>query len=423
MKNLNHSLIFLVAVISILFSSCENFVNNISDPINIVADDKLNTPDGAEFLAKGIEAKFVSVHGQMILYAGGLSDELIFIQGSYEPWDAIDKAQITGLNPLVPQNTWLEPMMSEVAVLLYLSDSLVVRTKNYINFSNSEKDISIRNRALLIGYFYGAASRFYWAAYWGLDPTNPNDKGGGVINLSSYIPAAQMYEDALKHLDSAYNYADEIHKKYINTFKARIYLYTGNYVQAKQSTESGLLPGDIPLQALYTSTNSNYWSQYAGPFYPNYFADFRFGKYIEDNPEESARIPLAEWKFDDGSKGLLQGKYSGWTDPISFLTWQENLLMKAELAIREGDKSGGLNLVNQIRANYNISALTDSKIQSDFKGNYLDMIYQERDKELCFMGIRLNDQRRCDKWHLDKSSTWQFLPISETERRMNPNLR
>jgi len=416
-------LLFLAGIIFI--SSCENFVNNIKDPINVASDAKLTNPNGADFLATGVLSKFAVVHGQMILYAGGLSDELIFVTGSYEPWDAIDKAEIAGGNPLVPTNSWLQPMMNDVAVLLYYADSLVIRVKEHIKFSTPE-EMAIRTRALYTGYFFGAVSRFYWAAYWGLEPNNPSDNGGGVINLSPYISASKMYEDANALLDSANNYADALQKKYINTLKARLYLYTGNFGKAKTYSDLGLSSGDLPFQVPYTSTTSNFWSMFAGPGYPNYFADNRFKKYTVDDPDEVNRIPVTEWKVTVNNKdtiAYLQGKYANQTDPINFLTWQENSLMKAELAIRSGDNAGGLASVNEIRVSHNIKQLTASDVQTKFAGKYLDMLYEERDKELCFTGIRLNDERRFDKWHLDKTKTWQFLPISDTERRMNPNLK
>ena len=416
----------VLLALSLLFVSCDGFVNNVSDPINVINDDKLNNPDGVDFLATGVLARFADVHGQMILYAGGLSDELIFITGSFEPWQSIDWANIAGQNPLVPGNSWLQPMMNNVAVLLFYADSLAVRVNKYVTFSNSDKDLAIRKNALFTGHFYGAVSRFYWAAYWGLDPKDPNDNGGGVINLSAYIPASKMYENALTKLDSAYFYADDNQKKIINTFRARIYLNSGKFAQAKTATDNGLSQGDSPLQSLYNSSLANYWSNYAGPGYPNYFADYRFKKYIMDDPEESSRIPLTEWTVNLNGKdtvAYLQGKYANMTEPINFISWQENELIKAELAINSGDKAGGLSFINSVRSSHSIKILTDADVQAKFKGNYSDLIYQERDKELCFTGVRLNDERRLDRWHLDKNNSWKFLPISDNERRMNPNLK
>ncbi len=51
----------------------------------------------------------------------------------------------------------------------------------------------------------------------------------------------------------------------------------------------------------------------------------------------------------------------------------------------------------------------------------LDVLYEERDKELCFTGIRVVDQRRFDKWHLGPG-TWKYFPITQDERNINPNI-
>jgi len=62
----------------------------------------------------------------------------------------------------------------------------------------------------------------------------------------------------------------------------------------------------------------------------------------------------------------------------------------------------------------------------------LDVLYDERDKELWCTGNRASDQTRWDRWHetsnvaTDMEETlygnWKYLSISLFEKNNNPNL-
>ena len=96
--------------------------------------------------------------------------------------------------------------------------------------------------------------------------------------------------------------------------------------------------------------------------------------------------------------------------------------MLAELAIRNSDNPTALTLINAVRASHGVSDMTDEIVQADFEGDYLSMLYTERDKEFCFTGLRGMDQIRFDKWHkADESIVWKWMPISQQERNGNPN--
>jgi len=83
------------------------------------------------------------------------------------------------------------------------------------------------------------------------------------------------------------------------------------------------------------------------------------------------------------------------------------------LALRlNNDAQAALALVNEVRASHNLAALSEVN---------LDVIYEERDKELFVQGQRLIDQRRFNRWHLP-AGTWKYLEITERERLSNPNL-
>lgn len=401
------------------FNSCNDYVQDIEDPISSIGDEDMNIPSDVPFLVKGVQTAFSIVWDETSCFAGGLSDELGFStdikQATFPTFEAIDSAT-TGI--LLPQNNSTEAIMDQLAQLRLYADTLITRVNEKINFSEDEMDI--KNSGLFTGYFFSAVARYMWAAYWALEPDQP----GGVINVSPLIPDTQLYNDALSRLDEALNYASDAQKPMIYTMKARIHMILGEYTLAKTAADMGMTSADAPFSALYNTIENNYWYYWSGPGRTQFHIDPRFNDYVTDNPQEAARIPIYQIPAGEVYSDVTyyqQAKYTSISAGIEFLTWEENHLMLAELAIRDNDDAGGLALVNEVRAAYGIDDLTAQDVDDMFGGNYLDMIFEERDKQLCFTGMRLIDQRRFDKWHLDPG-TWKHFPISYDERNANPNI-
>lgn len=436
----------LVAGAFALFSlqACTDYVQNIEEPIDNVADGALNTPADVHFLAVGVLNTWATTWDEHSLFADGMSDAFEFTrdirQATYVTYEALDNAIIQGYNPLIAQNNSTDAIFREIGRLRLYADTLVTRIQTKITFTTDEEKV-YQAEGLFTGYFMGAVARYIYATYWALNPTSG---GGGVINKSAFIPAATLYADAIGRLDEAYKYADELQKRQINTLKARIYLIQGKFSEAKTVADAGMVAGDDSYDAKYNTIGANQWYTWAGPGRTQFHASDRFGEYVFQDPKEASRIPLylisgqikTTYERDTVIAGVSyaagtplvkkyqqQKIYTEFGSPIKFLTWQENALMLAELAIRNGnDKGTALTLVNSIRLGYGIDPLTDEIINSKFAGDYLEMLYVERDKQLAFTGMRLVDQRRFDKWHLDKTKTWQFMPFGYGELMANPNL-
>jgi len=201
-----------------------------------------------------------------------------------------------------------------------------------------------------------------------------------------------------------------------------------------------------------------------------------FADVIRSNPKELARVPLAQvfrvgpigaTLTPDNAAGLVGSFIAGATqdppfsgppyddpeappfafefvqtkyreaDPISFVSWQEVYLMRAELELR-GYSTGSMSaqqLLNAVRDSYadpTVSAVLggvnfDPLSSGDVT---LNRVAIERDRTLFGQGLRLPDQRRlaqpAAEWHLQEAAqdgrTWQWLPLSRQERANNPNL-
>lgn len=432
---------FIALALIISFSACDDWVQELEVPPEIASDDALNTPKDVPVFVTGVLTRFAMVWDETSNFADGLSDALEFTrdiqQATFPTFEAIDLAEEAGVNPLLPTNNSTEDIFGELAELRLHADTLVERVMNRITFE--EGDEAIKNLGLYTGYYYGAVARFMWGAYWGL---NRGDNGGGVINVSPFIPSTQMYSDALDLLDQALAYANANQVKEVNSLKARILLIQGNYTEASTAAGLGYAMGDAGSFAKYSSIENNMWHYWSGLGRSQWHAADRFGTYVYEDPTESARLPqyqiagvnpftaendtvIAGVAYTAGEEVnriyIQQLKYDNLDSDIQFLSWQENYLIMAEAAIRGNDYVTGMGYINDIRGFYGVTEMTDDMVTNDFGGNYLEMLYVERDKTLAFQGLRVLDQRRFDKWHLNKATTWQFFPIIQDERDVNPN--
>jgi hypothetical protein len=258
---------------------------------------------------------------------------------------------------------------------------------------------------------FGGIARYLYATYFALSQTEP----GGVIDNGPFIPATQMYAQALEKFQQALANAPSAYEtKLVNSLIARQHLITGNYAAARTAAAAGLVQGDAALQGRYSAESTNLYWQQAGLGRPQFVCNDRFLAYVTADPAEKSRIPLSPITGRNQRVYQRQTKYATESAPIDFMNWQENALMLAELDVRDGNAAAALPRINAVRASHQVGALPATTTVD------LDLIYVERDKELFVTGIRLADQRRFGKFHL-AADRWQYLPFTDDERNNNPN--
>jgi hypothetical protein len=271
------------------------------------------------------------------------------------------------------------------------------------------EDADLVKEAAFTADFYGALVRYYLAAYYALTPDQP----GGPLDGGPFVPASELYNQAITMLNAASANADADQKRVINTTIARIHLFQGNYGDARAAAANGMADGDAPFASQHVVENSNVWYVQAGIGRTQWVVDFRYKDYVDADPNEANRVKLEEIMGNDGTTVYWrQAMYPDRATPLNFATWQENELMLAELDIRDGNAASALDRVNAVRASHGIAALDAID---------MDGLIVEREKELFTMGMRLPDQRRFDLWHLP-DGPWKYLPITQSERNGNENL-
>lgn len=400
------NLLLLFSLVAI-WSSCEDYATNVDPLIDKVDDQLLTSESQVEFLTNGVRTRFASTQDQLMVMVCLLSDEFFFdgnLPGaSWPQYSEIDLGDIT------IDNSSVGNMALQLGELRFFADDLIRRVGE-ISFSN----IDLRESALFEGNLYGGIARYFYATYIGLN----SDQGGGVINNGPFIPSDEMYALAIEKLKTAMSHTEDSYQQRVtNSLLARSYLFKGDYANALTYAQAGMAAGDDPFQGLHSVEAANYFWIQAGRGRTQGGADFRFHDYIETDPKEASRVVIEEAiGNDDSTVYYRQAKYPVEESPVTFMSWQENELMLAELELRAGNSAGALIRINNIRASHGIDPLAAVDMR--------DLIV-ERDKELCFTGIRLPDQRRFDgeyqTWHL-ATGLWKYLPITDRERNINPNL-
>lgn len=439
--------VFSLLTMAVLLAGCDSFVSEVDDPIDVVTDDALNTPEQVPFLITGLQRSFSAAHDNFVLQGGGLSDELFFDRdldgATFDTFEQIDDADIQFANNSV------DGTFNNNSVLRFSADDLVERVNSRIEFADDEQ--AVKDEALYFGHFFGGVARYYFASHVGLDA---GGGGGGIIDAGPFIPAPEMYDQALAKLDQAASTSlgsEPLNQKYINTLRARIYLLKGEFGNAASAATSGLAQGDASFQALYAVQEDNDFFNGAGPGRTQFAVPERYSTYdgaqVFDSPGDARdadlstiRIPLYKTADTGGGAAFYeQAKYLDRDTPMEFLNWEENALMLAELAALRGQDISGnpfgttdpLELINLVRTQYTgVGALPAGTTVDQ------DLIALEREKEFFVTGLRLLDQRRFGidfiRQDLDLATgtettdpvagAWRYLPVTQSERNQNENL-
>jgi len=451
-----------VLVLGVTLTACDSFVSDVEEPIDTVTDNQLSSPEQVPFVITGVQRQFALASDNAGFLTDLLSDAAYFDtdqqDATFPSYREIDRADIATANNSV------DAYYNDLGELRFFSDDLVNRTKE-LDFGSDQQ--GLKDKALYVGHFFGAVARYFYAAHIGLEPAEP----GGVINAGPFIPATDMYDQALADLDSAStnNSSDfpnasaiggsqQLRSKYISTFKARIHLFSGEFSAATDAAVNGLAQGDASLTAQYNVEENNGYYFAAGPgrsqmAYSERYASYDGARVFSDEAagqdvdRSNVRIPLykaAATSSAADESGVdrpfyVQAKHLTQEAPLEFLTWEENALMLAELAALHGQDISGnpfgttdpLELVNIVRTQYNdVDALPSGTTVDQ------DLILAERDKEFfATIGLRLVDMRRFGsnfvRQQYEAASNqetsgavpgpWRVLPITDNERNQNEN--
>lgn len=411
------NIIILLSSLALLsLGGCEDYVSNIEPYMDRLVSDALNTQANVPYFITGVDLQCGFTVDHVLLSGDAMSDQLFFDTrnslSTYPGWEMLDKA-----DPIDYRDENAAGYRN-AHEMRQLADTLVWRTSNMITFTDS----TLRSSAFYNGKFYSAYAYFLLATYFGRSQTD----GGSPINKGHFVPSAKLYQVAVNRWKEALTYtASAYNVRLINSMMARAYLFSGDYANAALCAGKGLVSPDAPFLAKYNTENDNAYRTAAGEMRDQLMVDPRFIAYINADSTEANRIKIKKMTGTGGWIYYRQVKYIKLPDntivPIELMDWQENNLMRAELAVRGQGSDNALTLINQVRSSRKVSVLPANTTitLADPKTATTYSIFEERDKELWVRGARLVDQRRFNKWHLGPG-TWQYVTIDRNEKDRNP---
>lgn len=425
MKMKNISKLFLsLGVIAIAFVGCQDYVESVDEPINVITDGILTNEAQIPFVTTGVYGRMSVTHDLLTVGMALLSDQFIFDDqvnnATFPTYRQIDTGDI------VTDNNTSDGITNQINQARFFADNLIERVNEIGEF----EDATVRAAALYAGNLVGGLTRYWLGASFGLTETS----GGAPIDNSAVISTSDLWADAITRLTAARDFASTpAETKLVNSLIGKIHLYSGNYSAASTALAAGMVEGDAPFQSLHNAESGNEWHFAGGRGRTQIVASPRFVDIVANDPNELSRVaievadPGGSWT---GADFYQQALYTNTSASINIMTWQEVALMLAECTVRGVASGDALTLVNDVRASHGIAALAGP----------IDIatIMAERDKELFTLENRAIDQRREPSlgWHITQGGTystpsisytinwtpWQFLPISSRERNNNPNV-
>lgn len=194
---------------------------------------------------------------------------------------------------------------------------------------------------------------------------------------AAYACIARVYLSMRKYQEAGL-YADSCLQKFnqlidYNTLATSSAIYPFDRLNKEVISEAGMSPGQI-LNLTRARIVDELYQQY---------------------DDDDLRKILFFTVNADGSHGF-KGRYSGGASLFSGLATDEIFLIKAECLARNKDKDGAISLLNSLlMKRWKVGKFKPKTAQNDNEA--LEIILEERRKELLFRGLRWSDLKRLNK--------------------------
>lgn len=258
----------------------------------------------------------------------------------------------------------------------------------------------------------GLLYNFFGEAYCSGVPISTADEQGN-LTFGDPLTTTQLFQEAVKRFDSALAYpANATVTNTARIGKARALL------NLDQPAAAAAAVAGVPTTFSYNTTHTVALSrQQNGVFaFINQFERFSVAnldggnglnfRAASDPRVPWARLPASDVGFDAVTPQYDQGKYSSEIATLAIANGVEARLIEAEAALRAGDNTGWLNILNTLRAT---GGLTPSVFPTGFPAAFpaltpladpgsatarVDLMFRERAFWMYLSGHRLGDLRR-----------------------------
>lgn len=229
----------------------------------------------------------------------------------------------------------------------------------------------------------------------------------------------QTYDSILSYLDRAENlvypniqfaYKNRVSKPAVLALKARVYLSMGAYAQAGEYANKVLALYDSllnynelnsTLTLPFTRENKEVIFQSQFHFNTRIMASFVYPDVLIDSVllgmYDSTDLRLTYFYISQfPGKYNMKGNYSGTVFPFAGLATDELYLIRAEANAISGKTADAINDINQLLENRYVAG-TFTPLTPGTPADVLQLVRNERRKELAFRGLRWSDLRRYNR--------------------------
>ncbi len=310
-----------------------------------------------------------------------------------------------------------------------------------------DNNTQIQNSILGMAKTYRALWFGELAALYGSIPIDINglEPPQLVDQQAAYAEVQNLLDQALTHFSDAAAYGRDLNfggdgtawTEVIHSLKARYYLHVGNYTDAMTQANMGISSADNTLYAIY-SDNAGEFSPWGHWTLTEAGEPIRVEKYFMDMLKSEADDNRIEEYFLPNAEGEYWGyavrnaaeadthetnadytahlkKYGAYADNFPLISYEENILIKAECMALADDLPGAATQVNMIRTMAGLPDYTpgtkEETIAEILKQKYLELFLEAQ----CY-----HDMRRTGSLPDDNIPKRWIYP--ESEINANPNV-
>lgn len=384
-----------------------------------IEDDDLNDPDAVPGIVVGISSDLMEAYDATLDDVSLAALEL-WHGGSYDYAD-IPRGIIT---PEDVNGEWAEMQQAR-----WVAEQGIMRIAGMEAFADQFEDSPFVARAYLLA---GLSNRLLGESVC----TTAIDGGPELPNTEHFVRADSLFTRAIQ-IGTAAGDEDIVAAAYGG--RASVRAWQGQWAAAAQDAQQ--VPSDFAYMVLFGTEDDNdiHFETYSRPEYTVWNTEF------EDHPDDP-RAPWHIFYLTDGSVRpsangadpfYQQEKYDETGADVPAVKGTEMLLLRAEAALVQNPNATGIaeavGLMNSARDEFGMTPLSPTPATLD---EAWDALFYERGATLWMEGRRLWDFRRWwentgpahNDWRQSASPDPQgttlrdvCIPISENERRANPN--
>ncbi|RMH18179.1 MAG: hypothetical protein D6701_06645 [Gemmatimonadetes bacterium] len=365
-------------------SACDtDALLEVNDP-DLVTPDNITGQRGAELVWAGAIGDFATSYssggGGQALYVGMITDEY-HLSGTFPTRNQVDRREIDNRNGT---------MLGEYRSLHHARVSLARAAAQLREFLPG--DPRIAEVLSLQGFTYLMFGENYCSGVpFGTVEADGTLKQGEQLSTTETLEVALgLFNEALGETGG-----DATQQNLAAIGKGRTLLDLGRYAEAAAAVAG------VPTDFVYwvrskdggTFNQRNAIWELNGSQRRWSVSDGEGGTGLTFRTAGDPRVPVlidAGIGFDEETPLHLQQKYPSWESDTDLATGIEARLIEAEAALQAGDPAGMLTILNDLRADEGMAALTDPGTQD----GRVDLLFDERAFWLFSTAHRLGDMRR-----------------------------